>query len=620
MSNKLYFGDNLEVLRDHIRAESVDLVYLDPPFNSNAGYNVLFKDRGGRPTQAQAEAFCDTWTWGPSAERAFDDVIAANEDVSLVMRGLRSWLRESAMMAYITMMAARLIELRRALKKTGSLYLHCDPTASHYLKLVLDSVFGPKNFRSEIIWKRSSAHSDAKQGRKLHGHIHDVILFYTKSDQWTWNDIYTPYDEAYVNRDYRLIDEAGRRYRRGDLTAAKPGGDVEYAWRVKKPIGARERWTADIDEEYLKPKPDWEYKAVRPYKRRFWAYSKENMKQFAKEGRLRHTFDGMPEYKRYLDEMPGVPLQDLWTDVTPIIAGNQERLGYPTQKPLALMERIISASSNPGDLVLDPFCGCGTTIHAAHKSGRHWLGIDVTHYAITLIEQRLKGFDERAAFAVQGRPASFADAEALAKRDKHQFQWWAAWFVGAQSYREEKRGADRGIDGSALFANGPYGHGRIIISVKGGENVGIGMVRELRAVIEREEAEMGLLITLVAPTQSMIAEATAAGFVKKSAHGRLPRLQIVTVADLFAGTLPHLPPLPEPLVGSRPRVVRNRKPDPRQRELMLTFAGNKTLKVDGAFVDPRYLSFGDQTMAAEDDLQLPLGDAGGKPKRRLAVQ
>lgn len=357
MTNRLYYGDNLGILREHIADESVDLVYLDPPFNSNATYNVLFRSPEGKESPAQIEAFDDTWHWGENAENAYWEVLhGANTDAARMLEAMRGFLGENDMMAYLAMMAVRLIELHRVLKKAGSLYLHCDPTASHYLKILLDAIFGKDKFKSEISWKRSSAHSDAKQGRKNHGHIHDVIFFFTKGREWTWNPIFTEYDEAYVERDYKLVEEGtGRRFRRGDLTAARPGGDVEYDWHVKKRTGVKERWVADLSEEYLRPIEDWEYKAVRPYGGRYWAYSKENLRQFAREGRLRHTFDGMPEYKRFLDEMPGVPLQDIWTDITPIIAGTDERLGYPTQKPVALLERIISASSNEGDIVLDPF-------------------------------------------------------------------------------------------------------------------------------------------------------------------------------------------------------------------------------------------------------------------------
>ncbi len=269
---------------------------------------------------------------------------------------------------------------------------------------------------------------------------------------------------------------------------------------------------------------------------------------------------------------------------------------------------MIAASSNPGDVILDPFCGCGTSVDAAEGMGRQWIGIDVTHYAITLVEERLKRRHLNAEFSVHGRPASYGDAVALAARDKHQFQWWAAWFAGAQAYREDKKGADRGIDGSATFPNGPFGHGRIIISVKGGENVGVQMVRDLRGVIEREEAEMGILVTLAEPTGPMTSEVAGAGFVKKSAHGRLPRLQIVTIADLFDGREPKLPPMPVPLSGmkapSRPR--RRKQQGGEQLPLMLPISGGKTMRSGGAFIDPRYLSFGVNPGHNASSPELPL--------------
>lgn len=318
--NHLYYGDNLDVLRRYIKDESVDLVYLDPPFNSRQGYNVLFAEKDGTRSSSQIRAFEDTWEWNVDAERAYEEIVERGGRVSDAMRAFRTFLGHSDMMAYLAMMAPRLIELRRVLKETGSIYLHCDPTASHYLKMLMDAIFGPERFRSEVVWKRSSAHSDTKQGLKNLGHIHDIVLFYANGEEPIWNAQFTAYDESYVGRDYRLVDEnTGRHFRRDNLTAARPGGDTEYEWRVKKHKGVRERWIADLEDEYLDPKEGWEYAGARPYNGRYWAYSKENMKQFAAEGRIRHTFDGMPEYKRYLDEMPGVPLQDIWTDLTPIV-------------------------------------------------------------------------------------------------------------------------------------------------------------------------------------------------------------------------------------------------------------------------------------------------------------
>lgn len=544
--NLLYYGDNLDILRRHIKDETVDLVYLDPPFNSNQSYNVLFREKSGTQSAAQLKAFEDTWDWDEAAEQAYHEITSTPGQVADAARAMMTLLGRSEMMAYLSMMAPRLVELRRVLKSTGSLYLHCDPVASHYLKLILDSVFGGPNFCSEIVWKRSSAHSDTKQGRTNYGHIHDVIFFYTKSDNCTWNPQFTPYEGSYVGRDYRLVDkESGRRFRRDNLTAARPGGDTEYEWRVKKRAGVEERWIADLNDEHLTPKKGWEYRAVRPYRGRYWAYSRDNMRKFALEGRLRHTFDGMPEYKRFLDEMPGVPLQDLWIDVPPVIAGTVERLGYATQKPEALLERIIATSSNAGDTVLDPFCGCGTTIVAAQKLKRRWIGIDITQAAMVVIKKRLSDtFGGSAAFDVIGEPVDFDSAEELAQTKPYQFQWWILGKVGARpSQSQERKGADRGVDGRRYFHDDRSGKTKsIIFSVKAG-HVSPAHVRELRGTMTRENAEMAALLCMEPATKPMIKEAIEAGFYDPAPGSkRFPKLQILTVRDIFDGKALRMPP------------------------------------------------------------------------------
>jgi adenine specific DNA methylase Mod len=556
--NKLYFGDNLDVLRG-LQGESVNLVYLDPPFNSNANYNVLFGAQG-KASQAQVEAFKDTWSWEDSARDAYQDIIERGDRTALLVKGLRPCLGETTIMAYLVMMAVRLIELERILKEDGSIYLHCDPTASHYLKLVMDSVFGQRNFINEIVWKRTTAKSDFAQGAKNWPRVHDVLLHYAKSDSPRhFEQPFAKYDEAYVAAKYSKTDPSGRRYMLDNLTA--PGA------------GSRGH-------------PQYEFMGVR----RYWRYGKDKMEQLLAEGRIEQPRPGaVPRYRRFLDEMRGIPVGDVWTDISAINSQAQERLGYPTQKPVALLERIIGASTKPGDIVLDPFCGCGTTVEAAHKLGREWIGIDVTHYAITLIEKRLtKNGAKPSDYKVAGRPTDMAGARELAARDKHQFQWWAAWRLGAQTYREEKKGADRGVDGNIFFANGPYGTGRIIISVKGGDNIGVGMVRDLRGVIEREEAEMGVLITLATPTAPMLTEAAAFGFVRKSAHGRLPRIQVVTIEDILAGIMPKMPPLP--VLPRHAAPTKKRKHD--QMELLLPFEGLNIKPVKGEFVDPRFMKMG----------------------------
>jgi DNA modification methylase len=517
--NRLYYGDNLDVLRGtdedgrpYIQDQSVDLVYLDPPFNSRQDYNVLFAEKDGNRSAAQITAFKDTWEWNLEAERAFVDVVEAGGKTSEVMQAFRKILGGSDMLAYLAMMAPRLIELHRKLKQTGSIYLHCDPTASHYLKLLMDGVFGAAMFRSEIIWKRSSAHNDGKQGRKIHGHIHDVILYYTKSEEWTWNPQFIEYDDGYIESFYRHVEEGtGRRYRLGDLTAAKPGGDTSYEWKGRP-----------------------------PYKGRFWAYSKANMEEYERQGRLVYSKSGMPSYKRYLDEMPGVSLQDLWTDIPPISPGAQERLGYPTQKPEALLERILKTSSNEGDVVLDPFCGCGTTVQVAQRLNRRWIGIDITHLAINLIKYRLDNSfspEIRKNYIVIGEPKDLEGARKLAEESKYQFQNWALGLCGARTTGEIKKGADRGIDGRIPFREAnSLDFKDIIFSVKGGQNVGVSEVRDLIGVVQREDAAIGVYISIVEPTKPMLKEATEAGFYTSKDGSRYPKIQLLTIEGLMNKT------------------------------------------------------------------------------------
>lgn len=502
--NTLFYGDNLPILREYIPDESVDLVYLDPPFNSNRSYNVLFKDESGSSSDAQIAAFDDTWHWGPSAEQIYDELVTgSNSQIATMISALRQFIGTNQMTAYLVMMAARLIELHRVLKPTGSLYLHCDPTASHYLKVVLDAIFDISNCRAEIIWKRSSAHSDTKQGRKQYGRIHDIIFHYTKTEDWIWNPIYTSYDKEYVEGFYRYVEPiTGRLFRVDNLSAAKPGGDTLYEWRVKRKRGT-DAWAADLENEYLNPLSDFEYRGIPPYHGRFWAYSKEKLTDFEKTGRLYYAKSGMPCYKRYLDEMPGVPLQDIWTDIPPAL-GAQD-LGYPTQKPLALLERIIQTSSNPGDLVLDPFSGCGTAISAAQKLGRKWIGIDITHLAIAMHKNRLKdmfGLEPKVNYQVIGEPVDHADAHQLAQDDRYQFQWWALSIIqamplgGTEGKKEGKKGADRGIDGVINFIDDPKGKlSQVLVQVKSGK-VNSSHIRDLRGVLERDKAAIGVFITL----------------------------------------------------------------------------------------------------------------------------
>jgi site-specific DNA-methyltransferase (adenine-specific) len=504
--NHLFYGDNLSVLRDSMKDASVDLIYLDPPFNSNASYNILFKGPAGGNSAAQIEAFDDTWHWNDSAESAYADVMrCGNAAASTMLRAMRSFLGDNDMMAYLAMMAVRLIELHRVLKPTGSLYLHCDPTASHYLKILLDAVFGAENFQNEINWKRTTTHSDSKTWSR----VADIILFYTKGQKFSWNTPREAHSDAYLASKYRYDDHDGRGvYRLDNMTSPSPRPNMTYKWKGHE----------------SPPKG--------------WRYSIETMTRLHEEGRVWYPKNKLgivdtakrPQLKRYLNEQEGGVMGTVWTDIPPLNSQAQERLGYPTQKPVALLERILSASSNPDDVVLDPFCGCGTTVHAAQKLGRQWMGIDVTHLAIGLIEKRLREAFPDVQFATHGVPQDIDGARDLARRGQyHEFEKWALSLIAAQPGNMGKKGADKGIDGNLFY--GPKSEGRAIVSVKAGENVNVAMIRDLRGVIEREGAGVGVFLTLTPPTRPMITEAAGAGLCQLSGWNSVPRIQIVTIED-----------------------------------------------------------------------------------------
>ncbi len=511
--NKLYYGDNLKVLREHIKDESVDLIYLDPPFKSNQDYNVLFQEQNGSRSKAQIKAFEDTWRWDREAAEAYQQVVEAGGRVSRVMQGFRVFLGDNDMLAYLAMMAPRLVELKRVLKPTGSIYLHCDPTASAHLRLVMDAVFGASGFRNEIIWQRTRV---AKRQSKFFGKAHDVVLLYTKTTSAVFNDQFIAHPESYKKSHYNLVEsETGRRYGLWDFTQKGEGPPRRFGDKV------------------LSPPPG-----------KHWIWSQERIDQAIEESRIVFTRTGTPRLKRYLYTSKGEYVQDIWTGIFDINAVARERLGYPTQKPEALLQRIINASSNEGHLVLDPFCGCGTTIAVAQRLKRRWIGIDITHLAVSLIKHRLHdAFGDAIQYDVLGEPEALPDAEALAKQDPYQFQWWALGLVEARPV-EQKKGADKGIDGRLYFhdeiAGGKTKH--IVLQVKAG-HVGVAYVRDLRGVLDRETAEIGVLITLQEPTQPMRTEAASAGFYDSPGWGkRYPRLQILTVSELLQGKRIDYPP------------------------------------------------------------------------------
>lgn len=522
--NTLFYGDNLEVLQQHVGDATVDLVYLDPPFNSNRDYNVLFKEQSGADSPAQIKAFGDTWRWANAAPdwARFPD-LCPEPRVQDLMEGFLRMLGHNDVSAYLVMMAPRLWHLHRVLKSTGSLYLHADPTAIHYLKILLDAIFGPKSFRNEIIWKRTSAHSSAKR----YGPVHDVILFYSKSDAFVWNPQHGSFSQEYLASHYRNVNEDGKAFTLSDLTGAGTrNGPSGQPWRGFDPAA----------------------------KGRHWAGTPEELDRLDTEGKIYWPESGWPRRFRYLEDMQGIPVQDVWLDVDPINAKAAERLGYPTQKPLALLERIITASSNPGDTVLDPFCGCGTAIVAAQRLGRAWLGIDVTPIATTLIIDRLAAENCRdtrvarpgdpdypRAFDVTGLPTDEAGARLLYDKDPthKDFEMWAVGLIPMTP--QDKKGADGGIDGIRDYAVGGKKPLRAVAQIKGG-HVGAPQVQQLRGAMERFGAQIGVFVSLEKPTKNMEHEAALAGYHPLPLTGRqIPRIQLRTVADLLSNRPFDLP-------------------------------------------------------------------------------
>lgn len=548
VQNELYYGDNLDILRRYIEKETVDLVYLDPPFNSNQDYNVLFQERNGTRAAAQVKAFEDTWRWDQVAAAEFHDVSQGGGRPADVMVAFEKFLGHSDMLAYLSRMAPRLVELRRVLKSTGSIYLHCDPTASHYLKILMDAIFEPQNFRSEITWRRKGAHN--KLSRQF-GPIHDTILFYTKSDDFAFHPGKKPYPKSYIEGWFRKSDSRGR-YRQQELTGpGRRSGSSGQPWRGFDPTPKGRHWAVPSTLRDLVP--DGGEGMTTQEKLDYVAGLPDCSIEFPK--------DGWPTYKQYVGD--GVPYQDIWAyqpGTSGVLWGTDEaidediawleaeaeRLGFQTQKPEGLLDRIIRSSSDEGDTVLDPFCGCGTTIVVAQRLNRRWIGIDITHLAVTLMKHRLKSaFGDIISYKVIGEPVSLPDAEALARQDPYQFQWWALGLVGARP-EETKRGTDRGIDGSIYFFPDRSTKGKaeqILFSVKAG-NVTVSHVRDLRGVVEREKATIGVLISLNPPTRPMREEAASAGFYasEELAGKAYPRIQLLTIADLLMGKTIECPP------------------------------------------------------------------------------
>ena len=568
--NQLYYGDNLNVLKSNIQSGSVDLVYLDPPFNSDATYNVTFASAGD--ASAQIHAFDDTWTWTTETSKTYDYLVTGGGLPDLpatALEAIRALVRETPMTAYMVNMTPRLVELHRVMKSTASLYLHCDPSASHYLKIMLDAIFGPRCFRSEIIWRRTGAHGKARRFTP----VHDVILFYTKSegDKYKWNNPRLPYMKGHVD-DYLVQDEHGWRtnYYGNVLTGSGTrGGESGSPWKGFNPTAKGRHWAVPG-------------KLVED--------CGEDLSQMTQHQKMDRLFElgyitikpgeTWPLYQHYIDPMHGVAAPDIWAfqpytegtvfdsnkpgyvsdkgidvDVRWLSTRDRERLGYPTQKPVGLMERIIKSSTDPGDVVLDPFCGCGTTLDAAQRTDRKWIGIDITYIAVDLIRNRLRLTHTAAidsTYDVLGLPADLAAAHDLFARDPLEFERWAVSLV--RGTPNKKQVADRGRDGIVRYYKGKREKpGQIVVSVKGGKQLNPAMVRDLGGTVAQDsKLDGGVLITLWKPTTGMVSAANTAGNFTDPVGNTYPLLQVITVEDLLAGKRPQFPIVIPPYTEARP--------------------------------------------------------------------
>jgi DNA modification methylase len=511
--NILYYGDNLPIMRQEMGKDSIDLIYLDPPFNSKRNYNLMYKTMTGMPVPEQVEAFCDTWELDAEKEQRAREMPLLMREYGMDHNYADFWriwvnaLRNTQphLLAYLIYMVERLLHMKILLRPTGSIYLHCDPTASHYIKIMMDGIFGHKNFRSEIIWKRTSAHSSANR----YGPVHDVLLFYSKADRYTWNRVYQAYDPTYVDTFFDQVDDQGHRWKRTDLTGSGiRHGETGHPWR-------------GIDVTA---------------KGRHSMYPPSVLDELDAQGKIHwpKATGGMPRLKQYPEDLHGVPLQDVWTDIRPMHNLSRERLGYPTQKPITLLKRILEASSDVGNTIFDPFCGCGTTIYAAHETDRKWIGCDIAILPIKLIQHTLAEryrLVEGRHFIIDGIPASVEQASMLFQHNPFQFQHWFVERVGG--FPMQKKVADKGIDGRLYFET-REGMFEMVLSVKGG-TTHPSDIRDLRGVLEREPAaQMAGFLTLKAPTKAMREEAASAGCYAYEGS-QYDRIQILTVRDVLEG-------------------------------------------------------------------------------------
>lgn len=523
--NKLYYGDCLTIMQQKIPTGAADLIYLDPPFNSKRNYNMMYKTMTGKPVPEQAEAFCDTWEMDAEKEEALEAIPLLMRQHGINPHYAQFWkiwvnaLRDTQphLLAYLIYMVERLIYMKMVLKPTGSLYLHCDPTASHYIKVMMDGIFQHKNFKSEIVWKRTSSHNSAKRW----GPIHDIILYYTRSDRYTWNRVSQPYDEKYVEAFYKQKDEQGRRFQLGDLTGAGiRSGDSGKPWRGVDPTDTSRHWA-------VPPVPgltDAEIKSLT---------TQQRLDRLDEMGLIYWPPKGnIPRFRRYYNPDLGVAAQDVITDIDAISSHSAERLGYPTQKPISLLQRIIEASTNPGDVVFDPFCGCGTTIYAAEKLDRQWIGCDIAILSIKLIRDELTGrhkLVEGTNFELDGIPNSVEAAVELWAKNKSQFQHWIVEHIGG--FPSRQMSGDHGVDGRMYFETSD-GLKDMVLSVKGG-NIKPEDIRSLRGVLERDDtSELAGFLSLRPPSKAMIEEAGRAGMYEYNGV-KYERIQMLTIQEIL---------------------------------------------------------------------------------------
>ena len=541
--NTLYYGDCLEIMQE-MPIKGIDLIYLDPPFNSKKEYNSIYRDETGRPLPQQVRAFNDQWTLDKKAEEAIKTMpilireTGLDDEIATFWRIWVNALRKTQpdLLAYLTYMVQRFLVMRTLLSDTGSIYLHCDPTASHYIKVMMDGIFGHRNFRNEIIWRRTGAHGGAKRW----GPIHDVLLFYTKGNKYTWNRVCQDYDASYLDNFYKFKDEHGR-YRLVSLEGSGTRqGDSGKPWKKVNPSDKGRHWALPGKQAF----PEW-FSLPEGYGK---MTVQDKLDSLDDSGMIRWPPRGsVPQVKRYLSVSEGNPVQDIIWDIRAISSKAEERLGYSTQKPLALLERIIKASSNEGDKILDPFCGCATTIEAAHTLNREWIGIDIASFAIKRVARdRLKdrlGLIAGKDFKIEGIPGTLEDAKELWEKDKFVFQEWSISQV--DGFPTNKKTGDGGIDGRIYFeAPGEDDLQSMVLEVKGGKHVSIKDLRALHSVLERDDAQMAGLIVMYPLGDRQLKNFQRLMMEAGDLHvfGRpFPRMQILTVQEILDGVRFDIP-------------------------------------------------------------------------------